>query len=123
MTFLRAVGIRVALRTPAVRRLNRLTSHIVIRLPRQVDAGNAEEIALQLRAAYAEDKIIIADMAKTLFCDSRGTQELLSAHYWARALRCELRVAGPCLEVLRGWQLLGVNEVFAIYPSLEAARQ
>jgi len=106
-----------------VRRLNRLTRPIVIRLPRQVDAGNAEEVAGQLRAEFAPDKIIVADMAKTMFCDSRGTQELLGAHYWARALECELRVARPCSEVLRVWQLLGANEIFAIYPTIVAARQ
>jgi anti-anti-sigma regulatory factor len=103
--------------------MNRLTRPIVVRLPRQVDAGNAEEVAGQLRAEYAPDKIIVADMAKTIFCDSRGTQELLSAHYWAKALQCELRVARPCIEVLNVWQLLGTNEVLAIYPTLAAARQ
>ena len=108
---------------PAVRRTNRVTRPVIIRLPRQVDAGNAEDVAGQLRAEYAPDKIIVADMAKTMFCDSRGTQELLSAHYWARALECELRVARPCVGVLRVWQLLGANEIFAIYPSIAAARQ
>jgi hypothetical protein len=32
-------------------------------------------------------------------------------------------VARVCGEVLRVWQFLGANEIFAIYPSIEAARQ
>lgn len=62
-------------------------------------------------------------MAKTTFCDSRGTQELIKVHKWALASRFELRFARPTASVLRVWQLLGADEIFAIYPTLDGARK
>src|SRR5262245_18616638 len=94
----------------------------VIRLPREIDSTNAEAVAALLRAEYKPGRIIVADMANAIFCDSLGTRELLKFHKWAVASRGELRIARPAAEVLRGWQLLGAEQVFAIYPTLEAAR-
>jgi anti-anti-sigma factor len=95
---------------------------VVIQLPREIDASNAAEVAAEIRAAYKPDTIIVADMAKARFCDSLGTRELLNAHYWAIASRCELRIARPSVAVLRVWELLGADQIFAIYPSLASAR-
>lgn len=97
------------------------TGPVVVELPAQVDAANADEVGEQLRAALNGGTIVVADMARTIFCDSRGTQVLLNAHHWARALRCELRVARPGAEVLQVWMLLGADQVFALYPTLPAA--
>ena len=96
--------------------------HVVIQLPREIDATNAEEVAALLRAAHRPGRVIVADMANAIFCDSLGTQELLKFHKWAKASRSELRVARPSSEVLRVWQLLGADQVFEIYPTLAAAR-
>ena len=95
---------------------------VVIQLPREIDGSNAEEVAARLRAAYRPGAIVVADMAKAIFCDSLGTRELLSAHYSARESRCELHVARPSGEVLRVWQLLGADRILAIYPTIEAAQ-
>jgi anti-anti-sigma factor len=95
---------------------------VVIQLPREIDSTNAEAVAARLRAAYKPGTVIVADMANAIFCDSLGTRELLKVHKWAKASRSELRVARPSAEVLRVWQLLGADQVFAIYPTLAAAR-
>jgi anti-anti-sigma factor len=100
---------------------SRLTRPVVIQLPREIDATNAEAVAARLRAAYRPGAIVIADMANAVFCDSLGTRELIKFHKWAKASRSELRVVRPCAEVLHAWQLLGADQVFAIYPTLEAA--
>jgi anti-sigma B factor antagonist len=95
----------------------------VIQLPHEIDAVNAENVAARLlQAAYGADAVIVADMGKTTFCDSRGTQELLKVHHWALASRCELRFARPTVNVLRVWQLLGADQILTIYPTLAAAR-
>jgi anti-anti-sigma factor len=95
---------------------------VVIQLPREIDATNADAVGARLRAASKPGRVIVADMANAVFCDSLGTRELLKFHKWAKASRSELRVAGPSSEVLRVWQLLGADQVFEIYPTLEAAR-
>lgn len=101
---------------------SRLPRPVVIELPREIDACNAEEVGAQLRAAYRPPgTIIVADMAMTIFCDSLGTRELLRVHKWAKASQCELRVARPSAEVLRVWELLGADQIFAIYPTIGAA--
>ena len=100
----------------------RYTRPVVIQLPRDIDAVNAEEVAAPLRAAYKPGTVIVADMAKTTFCDSLGTRELHNVHHWAIASRCELHIARPTVNVLRVWQLLGADQIFAIYPTLAAAR-
>ena len=99
----------------------RLTVPAVVELPAQIDATNAEEVCGPLRAALDGCTVVVADMAKTTFCDSRGTQELLNAHYWAQACNCELRVARPSGEVLRTWMLLGADRIFVLYPTLPTA--
>jgi anti-anti-sigma factor len=95
--------------------------HVIIELPDEIDIVNAEAVGAQLRTACKANAIVIADMARTTFCDARGMQELLNAHYRAKELICELRVALPSGFVLRTWELLGVDRIFAIYPTLEAA--
>jgi anti-anti-sigma factor len=96
---------------------------MVIQLPPEIDAGNAEEVGSRLRAAYAPGRIIVADMGNVTFCDSLGTRELINVHFWAKAVGCEVRFARPTAPVLRVWQLIGVDRVFAIYPNLGAARR
>ena len=103
--------------------LSRQDRPVVIQVPREIDATNAEEVAAHFRAAYRPGTIIVADMAKAIFCDALGTRELLNVHYWAMASRCELRVARPSAEVMRVWQLLGADRILAIYPTLAAARR
>jgi anti-anti-sigma factor len=95
---------------------------VVIQLPREIDATNADAVGALLRAASKPGRVIVADMANAIFCDSLGTRELLKFHKWAQASRSELRVARPSSEVLRVWQLLGADQIFEIYPTLEAAR-
>lgn len=101
---------------------DRQNSPVVIQLPREIDACNAAEVTAEFRVAYRPGTIIVADMVKATFCDSLGTRELVNVHYWATAWQCELRVARPSAQVLRVWQLLGADQILAIYPSLAAAR-
>lgn len=101
---------------------NRAASPVVIEIPREIDTTNAEKVARQLRCAFSPGAIVIADMANTTFCDSRGTHELLRVHYLAKALDCGLRFARPSAEVMHMWLILGVDQIFALYPTLAAAK-
>jgi anti-anti-sigma regulatory factor len=84
--------------------------------------GNAGDVAVRLRAAIAPGvSVVVADLTTTAFCDSSGVRIMLLARDWASADNVELRLAappGPTLVVLK---LVALDELLAIYPSLEEA--
>ena len=95
----------------------------VVRLPAEIDATNASRIGAQLYSTFAPGvAAVIADMTATTFCDSTGARELLLAHHKAAAGGIELRIVMPSADVRRIFQLTGLDQVLAIYPSLSAGR-
>jgi anti-sigma B factor antagonist len=103
------------------RRAPRRTPPAVIRLPAEIDATNAGRIGEQLDSAIASGAAtVIADMTDTTFCDSTGVRELALAHNKAAAGGIELRIVMPSAAVRRIFQLTGLDQVLAIYPSRAA---
>jgi anti-sigma B factor antagonist len=103
------------------RRAPRRTPPAVIGLPAEIDATNAGRIGEQLDSAIASGAAtVIADMTATTFCDSAGARELLLAHHKAAASGTELQIVMPSAAVRRIFQLTGLDQVLAIYPSLAA---
>ncbi|HEX2317527.1 MAG TPA: STAS domain-containing protein [Streptosporangiaceae bacterium] len=93
----------------------------VVAMPGEIDVMNAEEVTERLTVACKPGMIVVADMTATTFCDTRGTQELLAAHYRIGQMGCELRLAVRYAHMLRMWELMGADKVLAIYPSVMAA--
>jgi anti-sigma B factor antagonist len=94
----------------------------IVVLPVEIDIGNAEEVGAQLRAALRPGPAaVIADMSATRFADSSAIRVLLTAQDTAAADHADLRLVIPAPEVLRILQVLGVDRMFRIYPSLRAA--
>jgi anti-sigma B factor antagonist len=90
-------------------------------LPAEIDATNAGRIGEQLDSAIASGAAtVIADMTATTFCDSSGARELLLAHHKAAESGTELQIVMPSAAVRRIFQLTGLDQVLAIYPSLAA---
>lgn len=105
------------------RRARETTRSTVIRLPTEIDVTNAGRIGEELGSAFAPGvAAVIADMTTTTFCDSSGARELLLAHHKATAEGIELRIVMPSAGVRRIFQLTGLDQVLAIYPSLAAGR-
>ena len=99
------------------------TPPTVIRLPAEIDVTNVARIGEELGSAFAPGvTTVIADMTATTFCDSSGTRELLLAHHKAAASSIELRIVMPSAGVRRIFELTGLDQVLAIYPSLAAGR-
>jgi anti-anti-sigma factor len=96
-------------------------SRVAVELPDEIDIANAEAVRDDLLSACAPGVIIVADMTRTTFCDSRGTQELLGAHYRAREVGCHLRFVSVTGPVLRVWQIMGADRILAMYPTLDSA--
>ena len=94
----------------------------VVTLPTEIDMVNAESVAADLHAAFAPQvTIVVADMTATTFCDSRAIRTLVLAHKHAAASGAELRLVVPSASVLRVMGVLGVDEMLAIYPSVQKA--
>ena len=97
------------------------TPPTVIRLPAEIDATNVRRIGEELGSAFAPGvAAVIADMTATTFCDSSGARQLLLAHHKATADGIELRIVMPSAIVRRIFQITGLDQVLAIYPSLAA---
>ncbi len=101
---------------------SRLKVPEIVTLPAEIDITNAVRVSEGLRAALVPGVfVLIADMTRTLFCDSAGIQHLLIAHDLAAASQAELRVVIESPAVLRIVQMTGVDQILSIYPSLQAA--
>jgi anti-sigma B factor antagonist len=95
----------------------------VVVLPDEIDLVNAGRVEDQLRAALRPGvSAVIADMSATTFADSSAIRALLAVRDAAAASRAELRLVIPAPEVLRILQLLGLDSMLQIYPSLAAAQ-
>ena len=95
---------------------------VVVTLPDEIDLANADSVGRQITAEFARGtQVVIADMTATTFCDTLGTRALMQAHERAAVAGSELRVPLPSCDIVRVWQVLGVDAVLPIYPSLEEA--
>jgi anti-anti-sigma factor len=94
----------------------------IVTLPGEIDAGNADEVGGQLRAALRPGTaVVIADMSATTFADSSAVRALLIAQDAAAASDADLRLVISAPAVLRILQVLGIDSMLRIYPSLRAA--
>lgn len=95
---------------------------IVVPLPEEIDISNARQVGDRLRAAFTPGVlVVIADGSMTRFCDSFGVRELVLVCKHAAANLAELRVATQSPGLLRVLQLLGVDCLLGIYPSVVVA--
>jgi anti-sigma B factor antagonist len=94
----------------------------IVTLPTEIDLANAESLGNELRAAVGSGAaVVIADMTRTVFCDSSGIRHLLIAHDAAVDKHAELRIVIPSAAVLRVLHVTGADHVLSIYRSLQAA--
>jgi anti-sigma B factor antagonist len=95
---------------------------VIVRVPAELDVSNAEDVGEQLRSALTPGvTVVIADLTSTVFCDSAGARQLVLAHQWASARDAQLRFVIPDPNMLRVFQVTGLDRLFWIYPTLEAA--
>ena len=94
----------------------------LIRLPAEIDLGNAALVAEQLRSASGQGiTVLIADMTGTRFCDCAGVSALLSASREAARHGTELRIAAGTSAVLRVFELTGVLDALRVDGSVASA--
>jgi anti-anti-sigma factor len=96
---------------------------VLIALPGEIDISNADAVRHQICTAAVRPGVtaVIADMTVTTFCDCAGAGMLMRAHIEAAASGTELRLLTPARPVMRLLELAGLDQVLAIYDSLDEA--
>jgi len=94
----------------------------VVTVPEEIDITNAGALRAALLEAGAHARgAMVADMSRTLFCDSAGLNVLVRAHKRARAEGGELLLVVPATTVLRIFAITGIDRMIPNFSSLEDA--
>jgi anti-anti-sigma factor len=93
----------------------------VIAAPVELDITNCGVLQAELLAASRNGATIVVDMTRTEFADSSGIQVLVRARERAIDGGGELRLAGVQVVVVRLMSVLGIGEMFVMYPTVSAA--
>jgi anti-sigma B factor antagonist len=95
----------------------------IIRLPGEIDLTRSDAVRETLLAALNQAALaLIVDMTGTTFCDSSGITALVRAARRAAATGATIRLAVTAPPVLRVLNLVGIDRLLEIYPSVDAAR-
>lgn len=94
----------------------------VITATGEIDLTNAEYLRDALLSALnAGAAVLVADLTSVTFLDSAGVTALVRASRRAGASEAELRLAVAAPPVLRVLNLVGVDQLVPVYPSVAAA--
>ncbi len=89
---------------------------------REVDITNAEGLRDALLSALNDGALgLVVDMTMTTFLDSAGVTALVRASRRATASEATLRLAAAAAPVLRVLNLVGIDQLVAVHPSVAAA--
>ncbi|MER6218074.1 MULTISPECIES: STAS domain-containing protein [unclassified Streptomyces] len=64
---------------------------------------------------------LVLDLGRLRFCDSSGLTALIAARAHAHAARADIALAAPPAPTLRVLRIVGLDQVFPLYPDSEAA--
>jgi anti-sigma B factor antagonist len=93
---------------------------VVVTMPAEIDAVNADAIHHSLLAEASYDAaVLILDMSRTTFCDSAGVQVIVDTYNRATATHTRLRLVATA--VIRILTLVGIDQLMPIYQTLEEA--
>lgn len=85
-----------------------------------------QESAPQLRAAlddlpFTDGSVLVTDLGGLDYCDSTGITVLVTAHQRARRTGALLLLAGVVPELLRVFEIVGLDQLFSFHPTVEDA--
>ena len=94
----------------------------VVTLPAEIDVTNADAIREELLSTVNQGAVLlIADLSKTMFCDSAGVSALVRTLRRANASGAVLRLVVNTPAVQRVLSITGVDRLLEIFPSVSAA--
>lgn len=99
-----------------------IDSRAVLPVFGEIDIVNADALHEQLLSMYDDGRpFVIADMSDVTFIDSSGLSALAKAQSQLQTHGCQLRLVIRRRNILRLLEISGLDEAFAIYPSVEDA--
>ena len=94
----------------------------IVRLPAEIDLTIADPLREALLTVLNQGALgLIADMTATTFCDSAGIMALVRAARRAAAGDATMRIVVTAAPVLRILDLVGIDRLIDIHPSVSAA--
>jgi anti-sigma B factor antagonist len=94
----------------------------VVAAVREIDLTNAESLRDALLSALNSGALgLVVDMTATTFIDSAGVTALVRASRRAAATESTVRLAATAPAVLRVLNLVGVDQLIEVYPSVTEA--
>ena len=94
----------------------------VVTLPVEIDLTIADRVYENLLSVVNQDLVVlVADMSKTIFCDSAGVRALVRAFRRAEASNCSMRLVVGTTAVQRVLAITGVDRVIDVYPTVAAS--
>jgi anti-sigma B factor antagonist len=95
----------------------------VVTVPGEIDLTNADGLRDALLEVLNAGALgLVVDMTKTTFCDSAGISAITRAARRAAANEATMRLAVVSSAVLRVLNLVGIDRLIEIHPSVSAAR-
>ena len=94
----------------------------VVDVAGEVDVFSASVLAEQLTQLFdAGRRTVVVDLTSVTFLDSTGLGTLVAARNRAEEEGGQLPIIGSGERVMRLFRITGLDEVFEIYPSIDAA--
>jgi len=94
----------------------------VVAAPGEVDLTNAEGLRDALLSALNSGALgLVVDMTATTFIDSAGVTALVRASRRASATEATVRLAVTAAPVLRVLNLVGIDQLLDVHPSVSDA--
>ena len=94
----------------------------VVTLPAEIDVTNADATREELLAVLNQGAaMLVADMSKTVFCDSSGVSALVRVFRHAATSGAAIRLVVSTPGVQRVLSITGVDRLVDVYPSVAAS--
>ena len=94
----------------------------VVTLPAEIDVTNADATREELLAVLNQGAaMLVADMSKTVFCDSSGVSALVRVFRHATTSGAVIRLVVSTPGVQRVLSITGVDRLVDVYPSVAAS--
>jgi len=94
----------------------------VVTLPAEIDVTNADTTREELLAVLNQGAaMLVADMSKTVFCDSSGVSALVRVFRHATTSGAAIRLVVSTPAVQRVLSITGVDRLVDVYPSVAAS--
>ena len=96
--------------------------HVLVRAVGELDMSSAPSLTTAAEDAFADGyRLLLLDLSGISFMDSTGLSALLTVHRDAVARDAHAAIIAPSQTALRVLEMLGVEQVLNIYPTLDAA--